>query len=218
MLGPDAIAHLTACDPIFATCLAVDRPMPAFRREPGFATLLRIILEQQVSLASAHAVWRRLSLRVAPFTPEGFLALDDDELRALGFSRQKTAYGRHLAWALSSGSLDLAALERMDDTAATTELVRLKGIGRWSAEIYLLMALGRPDVFPVDDLGVALGIQRLKSLAQRPSRAALESLSQPWRPHRATATCLIWHHYLAIQAETRTAVADRATGTSLSSP
>ncbi|HYD29719.1 MAG TPA: DNA-3-methyladenine glycosylase 2 family protein, partial [Azospirillaceae bacterium] len=169
-LSPDAVAHLTSADAMFAACLALGGTVPAARREPGFGTLLRIILEQQVSLASADAVWRRLNGQLAPLTAAGFLTLDDDSLRVLGFSRQKAVYGRGLAEAIASGALDLDGLERADDETAVAALVRLKGIGRWSAEIYLLMALGRPDVFPADDLGVQLGVQSLKGLARRPTR------------------------------------------------
>ncbi|HYP53795.1 MAG TPA: hypothetical protein VEQ42_09670 [Pyrinomonadaceae bacterium] len=167
-------------------------------REPGFPTLVRIILEQQVSLASARAAFERLLAAAGPpLTPQKFLALDDDALRAAGFSRQKTAYGRELAAALTSGRLDLARVARLGDEEARAELTRVKGVGRWTADIYLLMALGRPDVWPSGDLALAVAAERVKRLPSRPNFVELESLGDAWRPWRAVAARILWHQYLS---------------------
>lgn len=172
---------------------------PMWAREPGFPTLVHIILEQQVSLASARAALARLRELASPLTPEAFLALDDGALRAAGFSRQKTAYCRHLAAAVVEGRLDLEALARMSDEEARAKLVKLKGVGPWTADIYLLMALRRPDVWPSGDLALALAARRVKRLDARPTPAQLEALAEAWRPWRAVAARLLWQHYLSRQ-------------------
>ena len=133
-----------------------------------------------------------------PVTPEALLALDDDQLRQCGFSRQKMAYARGLAEDVASGRLDIEAVHRMPDDEALESLVRIKGIGRWSAEIYLLLVLGRPDVWPVDDLAVAVGLQWLLGRDERPPRDELVALGEPWRPYRSTAARLVWHYYLQV--------------------
>jgi DNA-3-methyladenine glycosylase II len=159
----------------------VDRygPPPLWTRPAGFPTLLHIILEQQVSLASARAAFDRLRAAARPLTPRRFLALDDRTLRAIGFSRQKTAYGRHLADAIARGRLDLQALTVMDDAQVREELMKVKGIGRWTADIYLLMALRRPDTWPAGDLALAMATQRLRRLTVRPTPARLAASSDP---------------------------------------
>lgn len=169
---------------------------PLWDREPGFATLVHIILEQQVSLASARAAFERLRA-AGPLTPERFLDYDDAELKAIGFSRQKTAYVRHLAEALVEGRIDLDAIARMPDDDARAELVRLKGVGAWTAEIYLLMALGRPDAWPTGDLALAVAAHRALGLPVRPSYAELDILANAWRPWRGVAARILWHHYLS---------------------
>ncbi|MFN6461490.1 MAG: DNA-3-methyladenine glycosylase [Nostoc sp. DedVER02] len=171
-------------------------PPPMWQREPGFATLLCIILEQQVSLAAAKAIFNRLS-GVVVITPENFLKLDDVQLKGIGFSRQKILYCRGLANAIATGQLDLSKLEKMDETTIRTELKRLKGIGDWTVDIYLLMALQRPDVFPKGDLAIAIALQKLKNLPTRPTPAQLEAMTQHWRPWRAVAARLLWHYYLS---------------------
>ncbi|MBN3873328.1 DNA-3-methyladenine glycosylase [Nostoc sp. JL33] len=170
---------------------------PMWQREPGFATLLCIILEQQVSVAAARAVFNRLCGVVVTLTPESFLTLDDAQLRGIGFSRQKILYCRGLAQAIATGQLDLTKLERMDETVIRTELKCLKGIGDWTVDIYLLMALQRPDIFPKGDLAIAIAFQKLKNLATRPTPIQLEAMTQHWRPWRAIAARLLWHYYLS---------------------
>jgi DNA-3-methyladenine glycosylase II len=166
-------------------------------REPGFPTLIHIILEQQVSLASARAAYDRLLAAASPLTPDRFLELDDAQLKRIGFSRQKTAYGRELAGAILGGRLDLAGLETLDDADVRSELTGIKGIGPWTADIYLLMALRRPDVWPSGDLALASAAQRVKRLAARPTPDELDTLGADWAPWRAVAARLLWHYYLS---------------------
>src|SRR6201982_4078607 len=157
---------------------------PLWVREPGFPTLVFIILEQQVSLASARAAFERLKAAVNPLTPGRFLKLTDAELLRIGFSRQKTLYTRLLAESLACRYFDLRDLHELHDDSARNMLIAFKGIGRWTADIYLLSALRRPDIWPTGDLALATAVQELKRLRQRPSPEKLEVLSQPWRPYR----------------------------------
>ncbi|HET8726391.1 MAG TPA: DNA-3-methyladenine glycosylase 2 family protein, partial [Alphaproteobacteria bacterium] len=167
-LKADAAA-LVASNPAFARAAAVAGDFAVALRPPGFGTLLYIILEQQVSIKAAAAMWRRLNDACAPLTPTAFLRLDDDALRQCGFSRQKVAYGRGLARALIDRTIDLDGVADLDDEAAIATLSALKGIGRWSAECYLLWALGRRDVMPAADLGLMVGWQWLTGAAERPT-------------------------------------------------
>ena len=169
---------------------------PLWVREPGFPTLVYIILEQQVSLASAKAAFDRLTAAVKPLTPNGFLKLNDAELLRIGFSRQKTLYTRLLAESLARRHFDLRYLHELPDDSAHKMLVTFKGIGRWTADIYLLSALRRPDIWPTGDLALATAVQEVKRLRKRPSPEKLEALSTPWRPWRAVAARLFWHAYL----------------------
>ena len=190
--GVDALAG----EPVFRAIL--DRAgMPRFRRRRnGFATLLHIILEQQVSIDAAAAMHRRLSGLCRPLAPEPFLALDDATLRACGFSRQKMDYARRLAQAVANGAFDFGRLEASADDAVLADLVGLKGIGRWSAEIYLIFALGRSDVWPAADLGLQLGVMECLEMDARPDERALREIGEQWRPWRTVAACLFWQSYL----------------------
>jgi DNA-3-methyladenine glycosylase II len=171
-------------------------PPPLWAREPGFATLVQIILEQQVSLASARAAYARL-LRVAEATtPERLGELDERALAGAGLTRQKSAYLRALAEAVVRGELDVAGLHTLDDEEARAELMRLRGIGPWSADIYLLMALGRRDVWPRHDLALAIAMREVKRLRNQPSLARQIAVSEKWRPWRAVGARILWHHYL----------------------
>jgi DNA-3-methyladenine glycosylase II len=169
---------------------------PLWDRNPGFATLLQIILEQQVSLASARAAYGRLEAAVPAVTPANFLALDDATLREVGFSRQKAGYGRNLALALIEETLDLSALAGLPDEAARDALAGLKGIGPWTADTYLLMALGRPDVWPAGDVALQTAVREVKQLQHRPSHDEMVELAEAWRPWRAVAARILWFHYL----------------------
>lgn len=196
--------HLASIDPIFAECVRVGGPvLRDFTRPSGFVGLLRIIMEQQLSTQVALALWRKLEERVAAITPDSYLALDEATLKACGFSGRKIEYGRILADSIASGRLDLDAVHAMEDEAAIEALVALKGIGRWSAEIYLMTSLGRTDIWPVDDLAIMLGVQRLKGWEERPSRTELLAVAEPWRPYRSLAAKLVWHHYVALQQQAR---------------
>lgn len=197
-----AVEELAARDPALAAIVARHGPPPLWDRAPGFPTLLHIILEQQVSLASAQAAFDRLRLATDPTTPERFLELSDGELLAIGFSRQKARYGRALATAVGDGSLDLDGLPRLDDEAARRELVAIPGIGPWTATIYLLMVLGRPDVWPVGDIALAQAVAEVKGLATRPSPEEMAELGRAWRPWRSVAARLFWHDYLSRRGRT----------------
>ncbi len=170
---------------------------PLWLREPGFATLIQIILEQQVSLASAKAVYTRLQATISPITPQLFLQLDDVQIKQIGFSRQKTLYARTLAQSIIAGQLDLSSLSTMNDEEVRSILKKLKGIGDWTVDIYLMMALRRSDSLPKGDLGLILAIQKVKQLEHRPKPAEIELIAEIWRPWRAVATRLLWHYYLS---------------------
>lgn len=172
-------------------------PPPMWPREPGFSTLIHIILEQQVSLASAQAAHNRLLAAASPLTPERFLKLNEVKLKQIGFSRQKTKYGYELARAIKTGQLDLDALHSMDDDAVRETLIQIRGIGRWTADVYLLMVLRRPDIWPVGDLALAVAVQHAKRLPTRPSIEELEAIGKAWRPWRAVAARMLWHFYLS---------------------
>jgi DNA-3-methyladenine glycosylase II len=169
---------------------------PLWVREPGFPTLVYIILEQQVSLASARAAFERLKAARDPLTPKRFLTLTDAELLRIGFSGQKALYTRLLAESLVRHHFDLRYLHDLHDDSARKMLIAFKGIGRWTADIYLLSALRRPDIWPTGDLALATAVQEVKHLRKRPSPEKLEALSGPWRPWRAVAARLFWHAYL----------------------
>lgn len=197
--GLDAMA---AVDTDVAAALAAHGYPSLRRRPPGFAAMLRIIVGQQVSVQAAASIWARLEAAVDPEDPASVLAADETALRAAGLSRQKAVYVRALAEDVASGRVALRRIPRMDDETAIAELVKIKGIGRWSAEIYLLFALGRPDVWPADDLAVMVAMQRLKQLAQRPDRKAMDALAEPWRPWRGAGAHFLWHYYRASDPRT----------------
>jgi DNA-3-methyladenine glycosylase II len=193
------LTHLIQVDPDLRRVYRELGPPPLWPREPGFATLIHIILEQQVSLASAKAAFDRLELAIGPITPKAFLKLNDLELLKIGFSRQKSAYCRNLSEAVLNGVIALEELSReSDDAAVRSELIRLKGIGTWTADIYLLLALRRPDVWPVGDLALAVALCEVKRLEKRPGPGEMEELAIKWRPFRAIAARLLWHHYLSV--------------------
>ena len=171
-------------------------PPPMWDREPGFPTLVHIILEQQVSLASAKAAFDKLSDTIAPLDPESFLTLDDATLTSVGFSGQKGRYCRELARTLITNTLDLEALPSLPDEGVRAELEKVTGIGPWTADIYLLMALLRPDVWPPGDLALAVAVQDIKGLDHRPQPEELQKIAERWRPWRSVAARILWHHYL----------------------
>ena len=191
----EALDALGERDPDIAQAIAlVGYPEPR-NREPGFGALLNIIAAQQVSAASAAAIRARLLAAIDPLTPESFLAASDEALRAVGFSWRKIEYGRGIAEAMRSGLLDPGRLAAATDEEVIATLTALRGLGRWSAEIYLLVALRRADVWPADDLAIQEALRRLKRLEMRPARAASEVIVEAWRPWRGVAALFLWHYY-----------------------
>jgi len=191
-----AVDELAARDQDLAGIVARFGRPSMWDRDPGFATLLHIVLEQQVSLASAAAAFDRLRATVDPLTPAGFLRLTDAELLAIGFSRQKARYGRALAEAIETGALALDALAASDDETVHRSLQTIPGIGPWTSTIYLLMVLGRPDVWPVGDIALAAAVAEVKGLEARPGPVEMAELGKAWRPWRSVAARLFWHDYL----------------------
>ena len=192
-----AAKSVALMDPDFARTLALLGPPPLWERAPGFVTLVRIILEQQVSLASADAMFQRLKKNIKPLTPATIIAAGEPFLRSFGVTRQKAAYFLNVAQAIQSGRLDLEVLGQLSDELVIEKLTSVKGIGQWTAKIYLLMALRRPDVWPVGDVALATAFKNLKGRLDRPTQPELNNLAQAWRPHRATAARMLWHYYLS---------------------
>ncbi|VWX55830.1 DNA-3-methyladenine glycosylase family protein [Sphingorhabdus sp. 109] len=187
--------HAAALEPRLAAAIETSGyPEPRIRPE-GYETLLRTIVGQQVSVASAAAVWTRLEARLGDgCPPEALIATEFDELRACGLSRQKQGYARSLAELILSGSVDLENLPE-DDEEAIALLTRIRGIGRWSAEIYLLFAQGRPDIWPAGDLAIQVGVGNFLDLPERPSEKELRDIAESWSPHRGAVAIFTWHHY-----------------------
>ncbi len=190
--GLDRLARL---DPDLARVERVAGPLPWRSRPGGFAGLLQAIVGQQISNQAAAAIWRRLSGVPGALTPDGLAGLEDATLRTAGLSRPKILHARALALAFAEGRLSAAGLEAMDDAAAVAAICAVRGLGPWTAEVYLLFALGRHDVFPAGDLALAAAAADLKRLPARPGPVALRALAEPWRPHRALAARLLWHHW-----------------------
>lgn len=193
-----AARTLAATDPALGSSVERFGPPPLWAREASFATLVHLILEQQVSLASALAAFDRLRVEIGEVTTLAFLSLDDATLRRIGFSRQKAGYARDLALALTDG-FDLARLASLPDAEVRSSLMRLRGIGRWTADVYLTMCLLRPDVWPHGDQALATGALEVLELPARPTFDELETLAERWRPYRAVAARIIWHHYLGVR-------------------
>jgi DNA-3-methyladenine glycosylase II len=193
-----AVRELSARDPRLAASVERFGPPPLWARQPEFSTLVHLVLEQQVSLASARAAFDRLAQRLGAVTPLGFLGLNDQELRAIGFSRQKAAYGRALADALTDG-FDLEGLARLSNDDVRSSLTTLHGVGRWTADVYLTMCLLRPDVWPHGDQALTTAAMEVTGLEIRPTFDELERIAEPWRPYRAVAARILWHHYLRVR-------------------
>jgi DNA-3-methyladenine glycosylase II len=170
---------------------------PLWARETNFATLVHIILEQQVSLASALSAFNKLREKLGAVTPEGILSLTDADLKAAYFSRQKTVYARELAKAVISGELNLNSFANLSDEEIKARLKRIKGIGDWTADIYLLMAMRRADVMPKGDLALHVAWQKLSKSDRRPSSDEFQQVAERWKPLRAVAARLLWHFYLS---------------------
>ncbi len=186
---------LAAQEPAFARALELaGYPAPRIR-ERGYKTLLRTIVGQQVSVAAANSMWRKLEVELGEdIPPHDLLARDFDSLRACGLSRQKQGYARSLCELVASGELNLHELSA-DDEEAIAQLIRIKGVGRWSAEIYLLFAEGRTDIWPAGDLAVMAGIGKILGLEERPQEKATRAMAESWRPHRSALAIFTWHCY-----------------------
>lgn len=169
---------------------------PMWNRPASFASLIHIILEQQVSLVSAKAALEKLKERIGTITPQKVLQLSDAELRACYFSRQKTVYARCLAEAIVTKKLHLKKLGTRTDDEIRTALKKIKGIGDWTVDVYLLFVLQRADVFPTGDLAMMNALKQIKQLPKHTSKEEIVAMAEPWRPHRSLATMLLWHHYI----------------------
>lgn len=190
-----ALQRLAEADPDLAGIEAAAGPLPWRRRPAGFEGLLQAIVGQQISNMAALAIWGRLRVVEGALDPAGLLALDDAALRAAGLSRPKVAHARALAEAFADGRLEAGALAAMEDEAAIAAIASVRGLGRWSAEVYLLFALERPDVFPAGDLALAAAAAQLKGLPARPNPVALRGMAEAWQPWRGLAARLLWHHW-----------------------
>lgn len=175
---------------------------PFWVHSPGFPGIVLAILGQQVSLESAQATYNKLETALGAVAPEPFLMLDDEALRTAGFSRQKASYVREVARQIASGEFDPAELESLDDDTVRAQLMGLRGVGAWTADVYLLFALRRPDAWPPGDLALAKAIQELENRPAMPSWAEVDAHAEQWRPWRAVAARLLWHHYLSVRGRT----------------
>lgn len=191
-----AALELAGRDKTLAGILSTYGDPPLWRRATGFPTLVHIILEQQVSLKSAKSMLLRLEAAIQPFTPARFMELGDTYLRSLGVTRQKSAYLLDLSASIGNGQLSFTKLARMSDDDARAALTRIKGIGSWSADVYLLMAMRRADIWPAGDLALAVAMKELYGLSSRPAPEELERMAEKWRPHRAVAARMLWQYYL----------------------
>ncbi len=187
---------LAAAEPIFKQVLQTYGYPPLWSRPQGFASLIHIILEQQVSLASAKAAFDKLHATLGTITPEGLMGLADETLKSCYFSRQKTLYARGLANAIINREIDLEALQHLSDDAIRSTLKQLKGIGDWTVDIYLLFTLQRSDIFPLGDLAMINALKKLKQLPDGTDKEYLLSIAANWRPNRSVATMILWHYYL----------------------
>lgn len=192
-----AVEELANSHADLAAIYATYGPPPFFAREPGFSTLVLMILEQQVSLASARAAYEKMAMLIDDVTPANFLTLDDEQLLSAGVSRQKRRYSRIVAEAVLSGQLPLDSLHELPDDDVRRTLTALTGIGPWTADVYLLMCLRRPDVWPGGDLALQVALQEIKGLEKRPTAAETVPHAEQWRPWRAVAARLLWHYYLS---------------------
>ncbi len=190
-----ALDRLITADPDLAAIEQRAGPLPWRSRPPGFPGLLQAIVAQQISNQAAAAIWGRLRVVEDALEPTGMLALPDDVLRTAGLSRPKVAHARALAAAFLDGTLDAAGIASLDDEAAVAKIATVRGLGRWTAEVYLLFALGRHDVFPAGDIALAAAAADIKQLDARPGPVELRALADAWRPARALAARLLWHHW-----------------------
>ena len=193
----EGVAELARRDPHLAAVIARHGAPPLWDRAPGFQTLVQIILEQQISLSAGRAAYARLERLAGTVTPERVAALSEADLRSAGLTRQKSTYIRDLARAIVAGEFDPAALATLDDDEARAALIKLRGVGAWTADIYLLMALGRADIWPSGDLALVAAIREVKRMRSLPSPDRVARITRAWSPWRAVAARVLWHHYLS---------------------
>ena len=170
---------------------------PLWKRVPGFETVVHIILEQQVSLASALAAYTKLKEKLTDITPQAVMMLTDDELKACYFSRQKIVYTKHLAQSINSGLLDLTKFSKMGNDEIRRELVQIKGIGNWTVDVYLMMAMQRTDLFPIGDIALINSIKATKNLKPGITKEEIAMIAENWRPYQTVAAFILWHAYLS---------------------
>ena len=182
-------------DPDMARAYKLAGTPASRKRAPGLPSLLRIIVNQQVSVHAGRAIWARLEAGLGRVSVKTVLAASEADLRSFGLSAAKTRYTKALADAVSGGSLDLKGLERLSDDDVRTELTKVLGLGKWSADIYLMFALGRPDIWPVGDLALAVAAERLLGLKTRPGPKEMEAIGEGWKPWRTDAAVMLWHFY-----------------------
>ncbi|MDR3694801.1 DNA-3-methyladenine glycosylase 2 family protein [Mucilaginibacter sp.] len=198
--------ELASTDADLAAIIQAHGYPPFWSRPNSFETLVHIILEQQVSLASALSALNKLKERLQLLTPARLLLLTDEEMRACYVSRQKSGYLKYLAEALLSGQLNLTELEDMPDEQVRAKLVALKGIGNWTADVYLMFVLQHPDVFPIGDLAAVNALKRVKKLPAETTKEQLLEIADNWQPYRTIATMLLWHFYLSAPREKRAVI------------
>jgi DNA-3-methyladenine glycosylase II len=193
----EGVAELSRRDPHLAAVVARHGAPPLWDRPPGFGTLVQIILEQQISLSAGRAAYGRLERLAGAVTPERVAALTEADLRGAGLTRQKSAYIRELAQAIVAGEFDPDGIAALDDEEARTALIKLRGVGAWTADIYLLMALGRADIWPSGDLALVAAIREVKRMRSLPTSDRIGRITRTWSPWRAVAARVLWHHYLS---------------------
>ena len=193
----EGVAELSRRDPHLAAVVARHGAPPLWDRPPGFETLVQIILEQQISLSAGRAAYLRLERLAGAVTPERVAALSEADLRSAGLTRQKSAYIRDIARAIVAGEFDPAALVALDDDEARAALIKLRGVGAWTADIYLLMALGRADIWPSGDLALVAAMREVKRLRSLPDADRIGRITRLWSPWRAVAARVLWHYYLS---------------------
>lgn len=192
-----AAYYLSTVDKDLARLLNNEGVPPLWGRKPGFATLIRIILEQQVSLASGKAMFKKLQKHIVPFTPQHFNQLGIEYLKSLGVTRQKSAYLFNVANSIIDASLNFHVLHKAENTTAKDMLMKIKGIGSWTADIYLLMVLKRPDIFPSGDIAIINTIKIIKRLRSHPTEKKIIKIAEKWKPYRSVAARMLWQHYLS---------------------
>jgi len=191
-----AAKQLSKKDDGLSDIFATDGVPPLWARRPGFETLIKIILEQQVTLSSAKAINDKLHKNIKPFTPARFLELGISNLKELGVTRQKSSYCINVAEAVTNDKFNFTSLNRLDDYNAKQILMQIKGVGSWTADIYLLMALRRPDIWPKGDIALAKSMKKVKRLKDLPLYEEQLRVAETWRPYRSVAARMLWQHYI----------------------